>query len=54
MKKLGDMLSYFVEYKKVYYIVFCEEMEKVISLEYYGDVCLFVKKNCIYSLEGYL
>ena len=53
-KKVGDMLSYLAEHKKAYHIVSREEMEKVTGSEHHGDVCLLVKKNRTYSLEGYL
>ena len=53
-KKLGDMLSYLAAHKKAYHIVSREEMEKVTGSEHHGDVCLLVKKNRTYSLEGYL
>ena len=53
-KKLGDMLSYLAEHKKAYHIVSREEMEKVTGSDHHGDVCLLVKKNRTYSLEGYL
>ncbi|MDQ6569287.1 MAG: RNA methyltransferase substrate-binding domain-containing protein, partial [Haemophilus parahaemolyticus] len=53
-KKVGDILSYLAEHKKAYHIVSREEMEKVTGSEHHGDVCLLVKKNRTYSLEGYL
>ena len=51
---LFDILSYLAEHKKAYHIVSREEMEKVTGSEHHGNVCLLVKKNRTYSLEGYL
>ncbi|QLB18427.1 TrmH family RNA methyltransferase [Mannheimia granulomatis] len=53
-KKLGDMMSYLAENKKAYHVVDREEMERVTGTEHHGDVCLLVKKNLPFVLEGYL
>ncbi|MEG9488408.1 TrmH family RNA methyltransferase [Mannheimia indoligenes] len=53
-KKLGDVMSYLAENKKVYHVIDREEMERVTGTEHHGEMCLLVKKSSSFVLEGYL
>lgn len=52
--KIGEVLSYLAKQKKTYHIVDNEELARVTGTEHHGEICLLVKKNLPYSLEGYL
>lgn len=52
--KIGEVLSHLAKQKKTYHIVDNDELARVTGTEHHGEICLLVKKNLPYSLEGYL
>ncbi|MBF0750768.1 MULTISPECIES: TrmH family RNA methyltransferase [unclassified Pasteurella] len=52
--KMGEILSYLATNKKVYHIVDHEELSLVSGTEHHGGICMLVKKQRPFTLQGYL
>lgn len=52
--KIGELFSYLAKNKKVYHVVNREELELVSGTEHHGGICMLVKKQRPFSLDGYL
>lgn len=52
--KIGEVLSYLAENKKAYHVVDSEELARVSGTEHHGGICLLVKKQRTFTLQGYL
>lgn len=52
--KVGDLFSYLAKNKKVYHVVDRAELELVSGTEHHGGICMLVKKQRPFTLEGYL
>lgn len=52
--KVGDLFSYLAKNKKVYHVVDRAELELVSGTEHHGGICMLVKKQRPFSLDGYL
>ncbi len=52
--KIGEMFSYLAANKKVYHVVSSEELTLVSGSEHHGGICMLVKKQRPFTLQGYL
>ena len=52
--RIGEIFSYLAANKKVYHVVDSEELSLVSGTEHHGGICMLVKKQRTFSLQGYL
>lgn len=52
--KIGDVFSYLAKNKKAYHVVNRAELELVSGTEHHGGICMLVKKQRPFTLDGYL
>ncbi|OOF57698.1 TrmH family RNA methyltransferase [Rodentibacter myodis] len=52
--KIGEMFGYLAANKKVYHVVDQEELTLVSGTEHHGGICMLVKKQRPFTLQGYL
>lgn len=52
--RVGELFSYLAKNKKVYHVVDRAELELVSGTEHHGGICMLVKKQRPFTLEGYL
>ncbi|OOF58113.1 TrmH family RNA methyltransferase [Rodentibacter genomosp. 2] len=52
--KIGEMFSYLAANKKVYHVVDNEELSLVSGTTHHGGICMLVKKQRPFMLQGYL
>lgn len=52
--KIGEMFSYLAANKKVYHVVDNEELSLVSGSDHHGGICMLVKKQRPFTLQGYL
>ena len=52
--RIGEIFSYLAANKKVYHVVDSDELSLVSGTEHHGGICMLVKKQRIFSLQGYL
>ena len=52
--RIGEIFSYLAANKKVYHVVDNDELSLVSGTEHHGGICMLVKKQRTFSLQGYL
>lgn len=52
--RIGEMFSYLAANKKVYHVVDNEELGLVSGSEHHGGICMLVKKQRSFTLQGYV
>ena len=52
--RIGEIFSYLAANKKVYHVVDSDELSLVSGTEHHGGICMLVKKQRTFSLQGYL
>ena len=52
--RIGEIFSYLAANKKVYHVVDRDELSLVSGTEHHGGICMLVKKQRTFSLQGYL
>ncbi|MCQ9121800.1 rRNA methyltransferase [Rodentibacter pneumotropicus] len=52
--KIGEIFSYLATNKKVYHVVDNEELSLVSGTEHHGGICMLVKRQRSFTLQGYL
>lgn len=52
--RIGEIFSYLAANKKVYHVVDSDELSLVSGTEHHGGICMLVKKQRAFSLQGYL
>ena len=51
--RIGEIFSYLAANKKVYHVVDSDELSLVSGTEHHGGICMLVKKQRTFSLQGY-
>ena len=50
--RIGEIFSYLAANKKVYHVVDSDELSLVSGTEHHGGICMLVKKQRTFSLQG--